>query len=99
LAAFEIISCLTHADVDSSLHSLPTCLFFQENQVTIECDIDEKFHRTVIGQKGKNVQAVTSKYNVQIKFPDRGNNANGALYDCYSTASIFAAIENSRNFP
>jgi len=67
--------------------------------VTIECDIDEKFHRTVIGQKGKNVQAVTSKYNVQIKFPDRGNNANGALYDCYSTASIFAAIENSRNFP
>nr|CAB3252263.1 vigilin [Phallusia mammillata] len=45
-----------------------------ENQVTIECEIDEKYHRTVIGQKGKNVQAVTSKYNVQVKFPERGNN-------------------------
>jgi len=45
----------------------------QENQVTIECIIDEKYHRTVIGQKGKNVQGITSTYNVQIKFPDRGN--------------------------
>lgn len=51
----------------------------QENQVTIECEIDEKYHRTVIGQKGKNVQGITSTFNVQIKFPDRGNpKENGA---------------------
>lgn len=44
---------------------------FQENQVTIECVIPEKYHRTVIGTKGANVQTITSEYDVQIKFPDR----------------------------
>jgi len=46
--------------------------------VTMECFIDEKYHRTVIGLKGKNVQYITSEYNVQIKFPDRSNQ-NGKL--------------------
>ncbi|XP_039250831.1 vigilin-like [Styela clava] len=43
-----------------------------ENQVTIECIIPEKFHRTVIGTKGAKVQSITSQFDVQVKFPDRG---------------------------
>nr|XP_026691860.1 vigilin isoform X2 [Ciona intestinalis] len=49
-----------------------------DNQVTIECLVDEQYHRTVIGQKGRNIQGVTSQYNVQVKFPSRNNApANG----------------------
>uniref|UniRef100_H2ZHB2 K Homology domain-containing protein n=1 Tax=Ciona savignyi TaxID=51511 RepID=H2ZHB2_CIOSA len=44
-----------------------------ENQVTIECLVDEQYHRTVIGQKGRNIQAVTAQFNVQVKFPSRNN--------------------------
>jgi len=39
--------------------------------VTIECVIPQKHHRTVMGAKGVKVQAVTSEFDVQIKFPDR----------------------------
>lgn len=49
----------------------------QENQVTIECVIPEKYHRTVIGTKGSNVQTITSEHDVNIKFPDRQNSAEG----------------------
>jgi len=42
-----------------------------ENHVTIELEVDEKYHRTLIGQKGKNVQAVISQFNVQVRFPNR----------------------------
>ncbi|XP_002734359.3 vigilin-like [Saccoglossus kowalevskii] len=57
-----------------------------ESQVTVECIIDQKNHRTVMGAKGSKVQAITSEYEVGIKFPDRnmnmnaesnGNNGNG----------------------
>lgn len=42
-----------------------------ESMVTIECIIPQKHHRTVMGAKGHKVQAITSDYDVQIKFPDR----------------------------
>ncbi|CAH1240049.1 HDLBP [Branchiostoma lanceolatum] len=42
-----------------------------ESQVTIECVITQKHHRTVMGPKGSRVQAVTSEFEVGIKFPDR----------------------------
>lgn len=41
--------------------------------MTIECIIPQSQHRTVMGSKGKNVQGITSDFNVQIKFPDREN--------------------------
>ena len=47
----------------------------------------------MIGQKGKNVQGITSMYNVQIKFPDRGNQKEkengGKLVTCLNLASKF----------
>ena len=42
-----------------------------EAMVTIECEIPQKHHRAVMGQRGRNVQEITGRNNVQIKFPER----------------------------
>lgn len=42
-----------------------------ESMVTIECVIAQKHHRSVMGQRGRNVQDVTSRNKVNIKFPER----------------------------
>ena len=43
----------------------------QESQVSMECVIPQKFHRTVMGQRGCKVQEITRENDVTIKFPDR----------------------------
>ncbi|XP_010181261.1 PREDICTED: vigilin isoform X2 [Mesitornis unicolor] len=45
-----------------------------EAQVTIECNIPQKFHRSIMGPKGSRIQQITRDYGVQIKFPDREEN-------------------------
>ncbi|ROI15737.1 Vigilin [Anabarilius grahami] len=40
-------------------------------QVTMECVITQKFHRSIMGPKGSRIQQITKDHNVQIKFPDR----------------------------
>lgn len=40
-------------------------------QITIEVFIPQKHHRNIMGSRGVKVQAVTSEFDVQIKFPDR----------------------------
>ncbi|XP_034036586.1 high density lipoprotein binding protein a [Thalassophryne amazonica] len=40
-------------------------------QVTIECVIPQKFHRSLMGPKGSRIQQITRDHNVQIKFPER----------------------------
>ncbi|XP_017280693.1 high density lipoprotein binding protein a isoform X2 [Kryptolebias marmoratus] len=40
-------------------------------QVTMECVILQKFHRSIMGPKGSRIQQITRDHNVQIKFPDR----------------------------
>ncbi|CAD7077490.1 unnamed protein product [Hermetia illucens] len=42
-----------------------------ESQVTIECIIPQQHHRTIMGSRGAKIQAITSEFDVQIKFPDR----------------------------
>jgi len=42
-----------------------------ESQVELKCIIPQKHHRAILGAKGVNVQQVTSKFQVQIKFPER----------------------------
>ena len=39
--------------------------------VTIECEIPQKHHRSVMGNGGNNVKDVTTRNNVLIKFPQR----------------------------
>ena len=41
------------------------------DQVTVDCEIEQHFHRTVMGAKGSKVQKITQDHNVQIKFPDK----------------------------
>uniref|UniRef100_A0A8C9VF01 Vigilin n=1 Tax=Scleropages formosus TaxID=113540 RepID=A0A8C9VF01_SCLFO len=42
-----------------------------EAQVTMECVIAQKFHRSIMGPKGLRIQQITREHNVQIKFPER----------------------------
>ena len=46
--------------------------------MTLECEIDHKHHRGILGAKGANVQAITSEHKVSIKFPDRVSDSNPA---------------------
>uniref|UniRef100_A0A8B9JZ61 Vigilin n=1 Tax=Astyanax mexicanus TaxID=7994 RepID=A0A8B9JZ61_ASTMX len=39
-------------------------------QVTMECVIPQKFHRSIMGPKGARIQQITRDHNVQIKFPE-----------------------------
>ena len=45
-----------------------------EDQVTIDCEIEQSFHRTV---KGSKVQKITTDFNVQIQFPDKATENGG----------------------
>lgn len=45
-----------------------------EAQVTIECTIAQRFHRSIMGPKGSRIQQITRDHGVQIKFPDREEN-------------------------
>ncbi|CAH2246748.1 vigilin [Pelobates cultripes] len=49
-----------------------------EAQVSIECMIPQKYHRSIMGPKGSRIQQITREYGVQIKFPDREENPQGA---------------------
>ena len=42
----------------------------------LKCVIPQKHHRAILGAKGANVQQVTSKFQVQIKFPERAREAD-----------------------
>lgn len=42
-----------------------------EQMSEIQCIITQKHHRNLLGNKGKYVQDISAKFNVQIKFPDR----------------------------
>ena len=46
-----------------------------ESQVTIECVIPQKHHRTVMGAKGSKVQDITKQFEVNIKFPEKPEGA------------------------
>jgi polyribonucleotide nucleotidyltransferase len=51
-----------------------------EDQITVDCEIKQSYHRTVMGAKGSKVQKITTDFNVQIKFPDKAiENGDGAV--------------------
>jgi len=49
-----------------------------ESMTEIQCIIPQKHHRAILGNKGKNVQDLTAKLNIQIKFPERRRNDEDA---------------------
>ncbi|XP_042234128.1 vigilin-like [Homarus americanus] len=50
-----------------------------EEMIHMEVIIPQKYHRTVMGARGSKVQAITTEFDVQIKFPekDSGHVTNG----------------------
>merc|ERR1719462_545129 len=48
-----------------------------EAMTEIKCVIAQKHHRALLGNKGKNIQELTAKLNIQIKFPERKKQEEG----------------------
>uniref|UniRef100_A0A8C2DW73 Vigilin n=1 Tax=Cyprinus carpio TaxID=7962 RepID=A0A8C2DW73_CYPCA len=62
-------------------------------QVTMECVIPQKFHRSIMGPKGSRIQQITKDHNVQIKFPDRDDqNHNSTLYRALVPVSVAVEV-------
>uniref|UniRef100_A0A4D5R9H2 Vigilin n=1 Tax=Scolopendra viridis TaxID=118503 RepID=A0A4D5R9H2_SCOVI len=57
--------------VDGAIQRIKEIVADLKQQVTIECYIPQKYHRTVMGARGSKVQNISHDYDVQIKFPDR----------------------------
>lgn len=49
-----------------------------EAMTEIKCIISQKHHRALLGNKGKNIQELTAKLNIQIKFPERKKAEEGS---------------------
>merc|ERR1719318_431184 len=60
-----------HDCVDGAKRRIQEIVADLEAQVTIECVIPQKYHRTVMGAKGYKVQEITRVHEVGIKFPDK----------------------------
>ena len=41
----------------------------QENQVSIDVDIDHRVHNRLIGSRGRYIRDIMKKFNVDVKFP------------------------------
>lgn len=67
----------------------------QEAQVTVDCVIHHKHHRSILGPKGSNVQAITQEYNVTIKFPDRESKQEKVQY---MSLYVFLFLFYSNNY-
>lgn len=48
-----------------------------ESQVSVEVAIPQRYHRAIMGPKGCRIQHITREHEVQIKFPEREDNAAG----------------------
>jgi len=48
-----------------------------EAMTEIKCIIPQIHHRSLLGNKGKNIQELTAKFNIQIKFPERKKQEEG----------------------
>lgn len=52
-----------------------------ESRVTIDCVIEQKHHRNVMGAKGSKIQAITAEHDVLIKIPDKDMQDGGTIYE------------------
>ena len=66
--------------------------------VTIECEISQKHHRSVMGNGGSNVKDVTTRNNVLIKFPQRPQ-SNGNADENAENGEKAEKAENGETSP
>jgi len=59
--------------IDAAIARINEIVKDLEDMVTIDCEIQQTYHRTVMGAKGSKVQKITTDFNVQIKFPDKAS--------------------------
>merc|ERR1711915_534432 len=65
--------------IDAAIARINEIVKDLEDMVTIDCEIEQTYHRTVMGAKGSKVQKITTDFNVQIKFPDKAVENGEAL--------------------
>lgn len=70
-----------------------------EHQVTEEAVVPVKYHRSLMGPRGKYVQDITTRFDVQIKFPEReirggmgGGDRDGSASVNGDAAAVAAAV-------
>ncbi|KAJ3600132.1 hypothetical protein NHX12_034082, partial [Muraenolepis orangiensis] len=63
-------------------------------QVTMECVITQRFHRSIMGPKGSRIQQITKDHNVQIKFPDR-EDPNAPAPAPPAVAAVVAVVQEN----
>merc|ERR1719370_2273606 len=64
--------------IEAAMARIEEILKDLQEQVSLDCEIEQQYHRTVMGAKGSKVQKITTDFNVQIKFPDKAvENGNG----------------------
>lgn len=68
-----------------------------ESMTEIQCIIAQKHHRAVLGNKGKNVQDITARLNVQIKFPERKRTDEEAPQESVDEPPPPAVVEGEDN--
>jgi len=67
--------------IDGAMSRIEEIVQDLEEQVTIDCEISQSFHRTVMGAKGSKVQKITQEFGVQIKFPDKAVENGGPPFE------------------
>ncbi|XP_007910050.1 high density lipoprotein binding protein a [Callorhinchus milii] len=70
-----------------------------EAQVTIECVINQRFHRMVMGAKGLKVQQITKDHLVQIKFPEREENPGPELQHVHENGETNGEVKVDPTVP
>lgn len=60
--------------------------------MTAEVAIPQRYHRAIMGPKGCRIQHITREHEVQIKFPERDDNAAGEHGDASEASE--ASVES-----
>jgi len=61
--------------------------------VTVECVIPNKHHRVVIGTKWSNINDLSQRFNVSIKFPERSQSAQPASQEGRHLCLLYAVLD------
>ena len=76
---FESVGCKSVTRTFNMFLQLPSLdLISQEDQTTVEVDIDPRVHRRLIGARGASIRRVMEQFKVDIRFP-RSDNPDGPV--------------------
>lgn len=60
--------------IESAKKQILEIVYELENQVTLELNVSQKYHVSLIGKKGINSSQISDQFNVELQFPAKMNN-------------------------